>query len=198
MNATMLKNGVVVDFETPENSTVRLTRTELELFRVLVLNTGRVLSSKKLYATIGGFYCKHRRTSVPMLISNLRRKLNTDQIATSYGRGYVFTFDSPKPKEPPKVYPGDVLGLTPREYALYLIFQENPREVLSLETLAALVGISRGAVQGHVRHLKVKLHSNWFTPQGNRIVTKRKEGYLYLPIRRRIGSEPEFVGLPQL
>lgn len=85
---------------------VRLTPTEYDLLRVLVIHSGKVLTHQQLLQQVWGPGYEHEVHLLRVNISNLRRKLERDPTRPQYvltepGVGYRFRADD-IPTNPPK------------------------------------------------------------------------------------------------
>ncbi|KXS49796.1 MAG: two-component system, OmpR family, alkaline phosphatase synthesis response regulator PhoP [Halanaerobium sp. 4-GBenrich] len=73
-----------------EGQKIILTPKEFELLRYLIINQGRVLSRDLLLEKIWGYEYAGDTRTVDVHIRRIRKKLNSDYIATVRGVGYKF------------------------------------------------------------------------------------------------------------
>jgi two-component system alkaline phosphatase synthesis response regulator PhoP len=73
-----------------EGQKITLTPKEFELLRYLIINQGRVLSRDLLLEKIWGYEYAGDTRTVDVHIRRIRKKLNSDYIATVRGVGYKF------------------------------------------------------------------------------------------------------------
>jgi two-component system alkaline phosphatase synthesis response regulator PhoP len=73
-----------------EDQKVVLTPKEFELLRYLIINQGRVLSRDLLLEKIWGYEYAGDTRTVDVHIRRIRKKINSDYIATVRGVGYKF------------------------------------------------------------------------------------------------------------
>jgi two-component system torCAD operon response regulator TorR len=92
---SMPRGGRRTDGVDPTGREVNLTRAEFDLLTALVNSAGRVLSRDQLLDAIGSQFWTPVDRTIDVLVSRLRRKMETDPkaptiIITSHGYGYKF------------------------------------------------------------------------------------------------------------
>jgi two-component system KDP operon response regulator KdpE len=99
LDAPLTVGSLVIDFAKPaltrEGQDVHLTRTEWEILRMLVSNTGRTLTHRQLFEGVWAKPYGDAQQYLRVHIRSLRRKLESDRvrprmIVTEPGVGYRF------------------------------------------------------------------------------------------------------------